>query len=478
MILVGVVAIADNTTIPAKVWENEPRVRAVLQPTSDFSTAETYELMQGGAGSSKKTPDHNAYSHHTQTLNFEGLQRFKLGNALFNKFWVSSPSSTLASDGLGPFFSARACQSCHIKDGRGQRPVSDEKTASLVLQLKRDAQGEWLGDPVYGSQLHTSAVPGAMAEALVSIETSPVTITATDQTEFTLQQPRYRIENLHYGQLHEDTVGSPRIATAMVGLGLLEAIDAEHLLAYADPDDKNNDGISGRPNWQFMENGEKLLGRFGHKAAAATIEEQTAAAFSTDMGLSTPLLPDAQGDCTLEQTICDSLATGVQTHLGDTEAPKEIFDLVTFYSSHLAAPARRDVNDESVLAGKALFYSAGCTGCHTPKHVTARDAELPEHQFQLIWPYTDLLLHDMGEGLADGAGEGSANGREWRTAPLWGIGLAQSINPRTSFLHDGRANTLLEAVLWHGGEAKASTDKVLSMQATEREALVKFLESL
>ena len=478
LLLSGLAAFAAADTLPPTIWAEQPSVRAVLTPTTDFSKAEKYEQMQGGAGSSKKSPDQNAYSHHTQTLDFEGLQRFKIGNGLFNKFWVSSPSSTLASDGLGPFFNARACQSCHIKDGRGQRPVADEKTASLVIQLKRNVSGDWQRDPIYGSQLHTSAVPGVTAEALVYIGTTPYALQASDQTNFTLNQPSYHLESLHYGKLHDDTVISPRIAPAMTGLGLLQSIKAEDILAYADPEDANNDGISGKPNWQTFTNGEKRLGRFGHKAAKSSLEEQTAGAFLTDMGLSTPLHPFAQGDCTTAQTVCENLATGVQAHLGTTEVSEQIADLVTFYSSHLAVPARRDFSDAAVLTGKSLFYTTGCASCHIPKHITAKDAEDTTLQFQLIWPYTDLLLHDMGDQLADGAGEGDANGREWRTAPLWGIGLAQSVNPRTSFLHDGRANTLLEAVLWHGGEAQPAKDKVLAMKKFERDALIKFLESL
>ncbi|OED41736.1 hypothetical protein AB833_08925 [Chromatiales bacterium (ex Bugula neritina AB1)] len=455
---------AGAVPVPDSIWANEPGVRRVLAPATSFTRAEKYELMQGGAGSSKNAVDQNSFSHETQTLDFESLQRFKIGNALFNKFWVSSPSSTLASDGLGPLFSARACQSCHIKDGRGQRPVGTEKTASLVIQLKRLVDGEWVGDPVYGSQLQTSAVPGVAAEALVRIENRSHQIKFANSTLYKLHAPEYIVEDLAYGELHEDTVLSPRIAPAMPGLGLIEAIAAEDILAYADPQDADNNGISGRANWQVLSNGEKRLGRFGHKAAMSSLDQQNSNAFLIDMGLSTDSLGNPDGDCTEKQLVCKGLPNGVQPHLGESEVPGNIMRWLNFYTSHLAVPVRRDVSDPAVLAGKELFYRSGCISCHVPKHVTDKEALLTAHRFQLIWPYSDFLLHDMGEALSDGAGEGAAAPREWRTAPLWGIGLAKTVNPGTSFLHDGRANSLLEAVLWHGGEAAPSRDKVLAMK--------------
>lgn len=476
---------ADNSdsahsALPEKIWKGNARVRKVLEPAADFAHAEKFELMQGGAGTQKTNTDREAYSQETATLDFEKLQTFKLGNALFRKLWVASPSSTQASDGLGPLYSARACQSCHIKDGRGQLPQAGEKTSSLVLQLKNARDDLWRPDPVYGAQFHTSAVPGVEAEGLVAINTEPLIRTFRDGTRHVLQKPGYVLQEQAYGSLHPQTRLSPRLAPAVVGLGLLEAIPSEHILAYADADDADGDGISGRPNWQVLNDGQRLLGRFGHKAAMSSVREQNVHALFTDMGLSSSSqsLSNPQGDCTSEQSICTSLAHGEQARLGKGEAPDTVVDLITFYTQNLALPARRNVSASDVLAGKALFYNSGCARCHIPKYVTAKNVGQSEMQFQLIWPYTDLLLHDMGPDLADYAGEGAANGLEWRTAPLWGIGLAQTVNPQTSFLHDGRAQTLLDAVLWHGGEAQASLDKVLSMNKGERSALVRFLESL
>jgi CxxC motif-containing protein (DUF1111 family) len=277
----------------------------------------------------------------------------------------------------------------------------------------------------------------------------------------------------------EDTMTSLRIANPMIGLGLLEAIHPADILAKADPDDADGDGISGRPSLvRHPETGEIMLGRFGWKATSPTVRIQSAEAFAGDIGISTPVVTDAFGECSIRQQECRTMPTGVQKQLGAVEAPDPVLDLVAFYSRNLAVPARRDVDDPQVLHGKRLFYEAGCAACHTPKFVTSREASDEPLAFQLIWPYTDMLLHDMGEGLADGRPVGTASGREWRTAPLWGIGLTDTVNGHMQLLHDGRARGVLEAILWHGGEAKAARDRVVRMSPAEREALVRFVESL
>ena len=172
------------------------------------------------------------------------------------------------------------------------------------------------------------------------------------------------------------------------------------------------------------------------------------------------------------------MPTGVQQRPGDTEAPVPVTDLVTFHAQNLAVPARRGADKPEVPSGKKVFYEPGCISCHTPKFVTRRDAPNKAQSFQLIWPYSDFLLHDMGEGLADGQAVGDATGSEWRTPPLWGIGLTRRVNGHTFFLHDGRARSLAEAILWHGGEAQAARDRFAAADAADRAALVKFLESL
>jgi CxxC motif-containing protein (DUF1111 family) len=224
--------------------------------------------------------------------------------------------------------------------------------------------------------------------------------------------------------------------------------------------------------------GNIVLGRFGWKAGAPSILTQSAGAFAGDIGISTPIRNVPHGDCTAVEELCTTMATGVQERLGDSEAPDPVLPLVTFYSQNLGVPQRRKVDDAHVLAGKALFYGTGCISCHVPKYVTSRNADIKEHAFQLIWPYTDLLLHDMGEGLADHRPEGDATGTEWRTAPLWGIGLTSTVSGHTFFLHDGRARDLTEAILWHGGEAQAARDAFAAMSKAQRDDLIAFLESL
>ncbi|TFL15184.1 c-type cytochrome [Pusillimonas caeni] len=472
--------------------EDRARVAAITQPAADFSAPEPFEVMQGGAGTVNKHINADIYSHPAANLSFEGRQEFLVGNGLFRKDWVSSPSSTQASDGLGPLFNARSCQACHVKDGRGTVPgfeqLGQRDAVALLARLSRPASvdevreriehGEipWMPDPVYGNQLQPFAVAGVPAEGQLLIEYREIPVELNGGETAVLMEPTYRVQNLNYGPLHPETTLSPRLAPPMLGLGLLEAIHEEDILANAAR--AKPDGIAGKPNWVWTEDGKRVLGRFSWKAGQPDVRHQASTAFSNDMGLSTPLFPDHHGDCTEAQQDCLAMPHGAQEHLGEHEVPERLADFVTFYSENLALPQRRDVDDQRVLAGKKLFYDSQCVACHVPKYVTRRDAARPEHRFQLIWPYTDLLLHDMGPGLADGQVEGEAGGSEWRTPPLWGIGLTKTVNPDATWLHDGRARSLLEAVLWHGGEAQAARDRVVAMTPEERENLLRFLESL
>ncbi|WP_442592814.1 di-heme oxidoreductase family protein [Parapusillimonas sp. JC17] len=473
--------------------EERQRVRRITAPAAQFDRAESFEAMQGGAGTVRKLINPDIFSHPAANLDFEGRQDFMVGNGLFRKDWVSSPSSTQASDGLGPLFNARSCQACHVKDGRGSvpgfDPLQQNDAVALLLRLAlpdtaQEAQDRLkragnvlIPDPVYGHQFQPFAVPGLPAEGEIRISYQENPVGLNGEEAAVLMVPSYRLESLGYGPLHPDVRVSPRLAPPMLGLGLLEAIHPDDILANAAA--ARGDGISGKPNWVLdPDTGERVLGRFNWKAGESSVARQSARAFSGDMGLSSPLFPDHYGDCTSVQEACLAMPNGAQSHLGEHEVPGRLMDLVTAYALNLALPQRRNVEDERVLAGKKLFYEANCIGCHVPKYVTRRDAERPEHRFQLIWPYTDLLLHDMGEGLADNVEEGEASGREWRTPPLWGIGLTRTVNPAATWLHDGRARTLLEAILWHGGEAQAARDRVRDMTPAQRADLIRFLESL
>jgi CxxC motif-containing protein (DUF1111 family) len=223
---------------------------------------------------------------------------------------------------------------------------------------------------------------------------------------------------------------------------------------------------------------ETMLGRFGWKAGQPTLMQQSTSALAGDIGVSSPLAPLPWGECSEAEKACRDAPNGNSIQYENLEAPSQVMEEILFYVRHLAVPARRALYDAKTLHGKELFYDAGCSACHVPKFVTARDAAEPALQYQLIWPYSDLLLHDMGEGLADHRPEGLADGREWRTQPLWGIGLTEAVNGHTYFLHDGRARNLTEAILWHGGEAQGARDRFAAMTKEEREALIAFVNSL
>ncbi|MBP54598.1 MAG: thiol oxidoreductase [Marinobacter sp.] len=437
-------------------------------------------VKTGGEGTVDQF-DHNAYSLPQANLSMTRRLDFSVGNSFFRNPWVEAPASTDARDGLGPLFNTNSCQGCHIKDGRGHPPGADDKPVSLFLRLavpadpKRDADilkiHGFKPAPVYGSQLQTAALPAAQPEADLVIEWKSVTETLSDGIEVELRKPVYRIENPNYGPLPEDLLVSPRVAPPMIGMGLLEAIPLEDLQSLADSEDADNDGLSGKLNqvWD-LDSQQTVPGRFGWKAAEPNVHQQSMGAFAGDMGLTSTIKPAT--DCTPEQN-CERFTNG-----GSPEVSDKVSNFVTFYAKSLAVPARRDLDSVSVQQGAELFNETGCAGCHTPRHTTGTAPDRPDLSNQTIWPYTDLLLHDMGPALADGRDEFLANGNEWRTPPLWGIGLAQRVNPQSGFLHDGRARTLEEAVLWHGGEAKPAAERYRQMNAEDREALLDFLNSL
>ncbi len=449
--------------------------------TPTFSQPEPGEALSGGSTTVMKF-DQNAYS--MPSANLAPMRRldFSVGNSFFRNPWVIAPASTTARDGLGPLLNTNACQNCHIKDGRGHPPAPDATSAvSMLVRLSIPAGPEHAEvvrergiapEPSYGGQLQDMAIPGVAPEGKVRLRYSTEQVRFADGTEVELRRPEIELNDLAYGDMHPETRMSLRIAPPMIGLGLLEAIPEEALLANADPDDRNGDGISGRPNRVFDQTSRQtVIGRFGWKAGQPSLNQQNADAFFNDMGLSTSLLSGSS--CTDRQTECRAMPDG-----GEPEVSDDILAQVLFYTRNLGVPARRNVDDPQVLAGKTLFHRAGCQSCHVPQFTTAADAAEPELANQLIRPYTDLLLHDMGEGLADDRAEFEANGREWRTPPLWGIGLTQTVSGHTQFLHDGRARNLLEAILWHGGEAEKARQIVLGYDQNERTALLSFLESL
>lgn len=470
------------------------QAQAAPAATPDFSKPEEGEALPGGATTHHKRLNRDAFSHSSANMAFEREMDFKIGNGFFKRLWVSAPASTKAADGLGPLFNAKACQRCHIKDGRGHPPAGnypDDTAESMFLRLSIPPQSDEdrglldthqvnvIADPTYGTQLQDFAIQGHAAEGRMHITYEEVPVTLAGGETVSLRKPTYTITDLGYGPLHPDVMMSPRVAPQMIGLGLLEQVPEDQIVANADPDDKDGDGISGKAQRVFDPiDGRVALGRFGWKAGEATIDAQNQGAFAGDMGISTPLKPFNSGECMAAQADCMAAPHGGDEQYAGLEAPQQVTDLVRHYARHLAVPARREVDHPEVLRGKKLFHETGCASCHVPKFRTAADGPEPELRDQLIWPYTDMLLHDMGEGLADNRPEGLADGREWRTAPLWGVGLTETVSGHTFLLHDGRARNVTEAILWHGGEAEAAREAFRSLAADDRAALLRFVNSL
>lgn len=472
-----------------RLARNSLRLALVLAVCLTAGAARAAEGAPGGAATGRRL-DATAFSQPSGNMSFEHQLDFKVGDGIFRKLWVPAPSSTISSDGLGPLYSARSCQSCHIRDGRGHPPAAGEVAQSMVLRLSIPPQNESdrqalasymrtaTPEPVYGHQLQAFSAPGLLAEGRLTVSYTEQRVAMADGEVIRLRKPRYGTAGLNYGPLHPKTMLSARVAPPMIGLGLLEMIPEAAILKHADPEDGNNDGIAGKPAqaWSHAEQ-RVMLGRFGWKAAMPTVADQVADAFATDLGLSTHLIPASHGDCTPAQTDCLKMPIGDDAK-EQVEVPRRMFDLVVSYARHLAVPPRRNASDPGVLRGMALFASAGCSGCHVPSFTTGHDPVRPELSNQTVFPYSDLLLHDMGEGLADDRPEGAANGRQWRTPPLWGLGLTKTVSGHEAMLHDGRARGALEAILWHGGEAEAARARVQRMSRAERADLLAFINSL
>ena len=442
----------------------------------DIASVDPGEELPGGDTTNTLLLGSNAFATPAENISDENETLFFSGNSFFNQSWVQAPASTESRDGLGPLFNARSCAACHFKDGRGAPPLEpDESFLGILLRLSIDGQGpngEPVPEPNYGGQLQPFSIAGVPAEGNPTVEYTEMPGEHDDGEAYVLLSPTYTISDLAYGPMSSEVLISPRVAPAVIGLGLLEAIDEDRLQQLADPDDADGDGISGRINmvWDVAKE-TPVIGRFGWKAEQPTVRQQSAGAFLGDMGITSELFP-AQ-NCSSAQIDCEAAISG-----GDPEIPDNLLDRVETYGRLLAVPIRTSHDDEVVLRGKLLFGQIGCASCHVPTHQTGTDSDLPEVRDQTIWPYTDLLLHDMGPDLADDRPSFGANGREWRTPPLWGLRLYETVNGHDRLLHDGRARGVAEAILWHGGEGEASRDEFRALPADDREALVEFVESL
>jgi CxxC motif-containing protein (DUF1111 family) len=443
------------------------------------------ELADQGGDATVEVSGSGAFAQPVPGLDSEQRRDFAVGNNFFNDNWVTAPASTEGRDGLGPLFNAQSCSSCHFRDGRAQPPSgSGDPERGLLIRLSVVGED---GNPMphreLGDQLQDRAIRGVPLEGTLRITTVEVEGAYADGSTYTLQEPHYEVIGPD-GEPVEGLLLSPRVAPAVFGVGLLEAVPEDAIVDLADPDDEDDDGISGRANLVPAPSspGEEVLGRFGWKAAVPSVEQQNAGAFAGDIGITSRLRPSQP--CTRLQAACISAPSG-----GDPELDDHKLDQVTFYTRTLAVPARRDVGDEDTRLGQETFEQIGCASCHVGELRTG-ESDIAALDHQVIRPYTDLLLHDMGVGLADGRpeldGTGAVvgapdldpSGQEWRTPPLWGIGLVPTVNRHTRFLHDGRARSLEEAILWHGGEAEAARDRFRSLDAIDREAVISFLESL
>jgi CxxC motif-containing protein (DUF1111 family) len=417
----------------------------------------------------------DAFSQPIPTLSHEHRTAFFVGNSFFGQNWVLAPASVEARDGLGPLFNARSCSACHFKDGRSRPPEPGAPFSVALLRVSipgKGPHGEPLPDPVYGDQIQGNAVPGVPREADVIAAYEPIDGAFADGARYSLRKPRYHLENLGFGPVSTELLMSPRVAPALIGVGLLEAIRISDLEALADPGDTNHDGISGRLNvvWDAVR-GARAPGRFGWKAEQPSIRQQVATAFLGDIGITTSVFPDE--NCNARERPCEAQPNG-----GAPEATAGVLDAIVLYARTLAVPARRNGKDPRLRRGETLFTEARCAGCHVPSFTTSAVEDVPELGGQTVHPYTDLLLHDLGPGLADDRPTFDAGGSEWRTAPLWGIGLVPTVNGHSLYLHDGRARTLTEAILWHAGEAAAARAAFVTMNAADRGALVDFVASL
>ncbi|MBS1645362.1 MAG: thiol oxidoreductase [Bacteroidetes bacterium] len=440
------------------------------------------EALQGGNNGTINLATNLAFTQALPGLPTSEVINFKVGRSFFHTAWVMAPASTTAVDGLGPLFNTNSCNSCHIENGRGRTPFSQtESLNSIIIRVSdagEDAHGGPKPNPDFGLQFRNKSTLNASPDGDVTVSYTEKKITYPDGSSASLREPSYHFTKLRGGAAFPQFY-SPRIANQIAGAGLLDAISEETILSFADELDANADGISGRPNYVWDDELQQTrLGRFGWKANEPSVRQQAAGALSGDMGITSPIYPNPNLWGTA-LALYSKLPSGSDTP-GEPELPEPLFSNLVFYVQGLSVPQRRAWTNPEVLRGKALFAQVSCNKCHKPQMPTGSFPQIPLLSNQVIHPYTDLLLHDMGPALADGRKDFLAEGNEWRTAPLWGIGLVNLVNNNSGMflLHDGRARTIEEAILWHGGEAEKSKQSFMNLPKSDRDALIKFVNDL
>ena len=406
---------------------------------------------------------------------------FDAGDGVFERPFSEAKASGYRddADGVGPLFNMNSCEACHIADGRAAPPMATGDTLQgLLFRISipgADAVGGPKPHPTYGGQLADKAIDGHAPEIAYQLDFININGLFADGTSYNLQQPVYSFPDQNYGPLGEEAMVSPRIAPFMIGMGLIDAISDADILQREDKNDSDGDGISGKANrvWS-VENQDYRIGKYGWKAETPTLAHQSMDAAVNDMGVTNPLFP--KENCTATQSDCNNALSGT------TDAPVEMnaakMNEVVTYLEFLGVPGRGYLDNPDVIKGEALFKESGCESCHRASFTTGTQQRQQRLHNQKIAPYSDFLLHNMGPLLADNRPSFSADGYEWRTPPLWGIGMVETVNGHTRFMHDGRARNLQEAILWHGGEAESAKQKFVSMAKSDRSAMIKFLKSL
>ncbi|WP_320282871.1 di-heme oxidoreductase family protein [Draconibacterium sp. IB214405] len=445
-------------------------VLAMFGCTKEDGQLQKIEGELAGGATTIYMQSSKAFSTPAPNLSQEGLEKHLDGDVAFEAIFVSGHAPV--NGGLGPVFNHNSCAGCHVTDGRAAPPSNINDMSGFFFKISVEGEDEHGGPapvPGFGTQLQHQSIYGYQKEAMLAVTYEEFDEMLADGTVVTLRKPVYGIEN-PYTSMPSEVMISPRIAMPVFGLGLLEAIPESDILALADENDSDDDGISGKPNYVWDPANKRIaLGRFGWKAGAPSVLVQSAGAYNEDMGITNPIRPieSSYGQSNGETELSDS-----------TEIDMKVLEDVTYYSLTLAVPAARNFDDPTVIKGRKVFEKLNCTACHTPSFTTGTLEGVPEVSGQIIYPYTDMLLHDMGDGLADNRPEFKADGKEWKTRPLWGLGLTNVTSGHTTLLHDGRARSITEAILWHDGEAKDSKDDFKALSTADREALLEFLNAL